>query len=131
MMRQEYEELAGVRVGCLFYDEMIEPVYNALPEFITKQDFAKIIDASKAQALFYKEMIAKGSLGILNGGTLMTLFTDLEYLEIIDKAFPDHFYYCDTDMKKHILNSWYGKEVKASFKGGYTHAEPMKESEGK
>lgn len=119
MMRQEYEELAGIRIGCLFYDEMIEPLYNALPDFVSKQDFAKIIDARKAQALFYKEMIAKGSLGILNGGTLMALFTDLEYLEVIEKAFPQHFFYYDTD------------SIKKCFKGGYTHAKPMKESEDK
>lgn len=119
MMRQEFEELAGVRVGCLFYEEMIEPMYNALPEFVTKQDFAKIIDPRTAQGLFYKEMIAKGSLGILNANTLMGLFTDLEYLEVIDKAFPGHFFYFDTD------------SVKKCFKGGYTHAKPIKESEDK
>lgn len=112
MMRQEYEELSGIRIGCLFYDEMLEPMYNALPEFIYKQDFANFIDARKAQALFYKEMINKGSLEILSSGTLLTLFNDLKYLEVIDKAFPpDKFIYCDTDSVKAYFNRRYGSNV--------------------
>lgn len=117
MMRQEFEELTGIRVGSAFYEDMIEPMYNALPEFIYKQDFAKIIDARKAQTLFYKEMISKGALGLLNTETIMEVLTDLNYLEVMDKVFPEHFLYCDTD------------SVKKCFKGGYTHAKPIKESE--
>lgn len=131
MMRNEFEELAHIRVGSLFYEEMLEPMYNALPEFIYKQDFAKLIDARKAQVIFYKEMISKGSVGTLKNSTVMMLLTDLEYLEVLDKAFPEDFVYCDTDSAKNFLNSKFGKEVTASFKGGYTHAEPMKESEDK
>lgn len=127
MMRGEYEELAEIRVGYLFYSKMIEPMYNALPEFVDKQAFAKIIDARRAQAFFYDEMIGKGSVGLLKEDTILTLFSDLKYLEVIDKAFPTEFVYRDTDSAKHFLNSKYGKEVMASFKGGYTHAEPKKE----
>lgn len=115
MMRQEYEELAGMRIGSLFYDEMIEPAYNALPEFITKQNFAKIIDTRASQALFYKEMISKGAIGILGIGTQASLLSDLQYLEIIDKAFPERLIYSDTD------------SFKACFRGGYTHAKPKEE----
>lgn len=128
MMRQEFEELAGIHVGSLFYDEMLEPMYNALPEFVYKQDFARFIDARKAQLIFYKEMISKGAVGTLKNSTVMRLLSDLEYLEVLDKALSDHFFYYDTDSAKHFLNSRFGKEVTASFKGGYTHAEPMKES---
>lgn len=128
-MRPEFEELAKIRIGSLFYDEMLEPMYNTLPEFVCKRDFARFIDARKAQAIFYKEMISMGAVGTLKNSTVMRLFSDLEYLEVLDKAFPEDFVYCDTDGAKHFLNSRFGKEVAASFKGGYTHAEPMKESE--
>lgn len=117
MMRGEYEELAGIRVGYLFYSKMIEPMYNVLPEFIDKQDFVKSIDTQKAQALFYKALIGRGSVGLLKEDTILTLLSDLEYLDIVYRAFLSTFLYSDTD------------SIKKCFKGGYTHAKPMKESE--
>lgn len=117
MMRQEYEELAGIRIGHLFYSKMIEPMYISLPEFIDKQDFVKTINAREAQAIFYNAMIDQGSIGLLKEDTILTLFSDLKYLEIVDRAFPSTSIYLDTD------------SIKTYFKGGYTHAKPIKESE--
>ena len=119
MRRGEYEELAGIRVGYLFYSKMIEPMYNALPEFIDKQDFVKSIDARKAQAFFYEALISRGSVGLLKEDTILTLFSDLKYLDIVYRAFPSTFLYQDTD------------SIKKCFKGGYTHVKPIKESEEK
>lgn len=118
MMRQEYEELAGIRVGYLFYSKMIEPMYNSLPEFIDKHDFVESINAREAQAIFYNAIIGQGSIGLLNEDTVITLFADLKYLDIVHRAFPSTFLYSDTD------------SIKMCFKGGYTHANPIKESEG-
>lgn len=87
MMRQEYEELAGIRVGYLFYSKMIEPMYNSLPEFIDKQDYVKTINTREAQAIFYNGMIDQGTIGVLNEGTILTLFSDLKYLDIVHKAY--------------------------------------------
>lgn len=87
MMRQEYEELARIRIGHLFYSKMIEPMYISLPEFIDKQDFVKTINAREAQAIFYNAMIDQGIIGLLNEGTILTLLSDLKYLDIVHKAY--------------------------------------------
>lgn len=116
MTRGEFEELAGCRIGAFFYDDMIEPMYNALPEFITKQEFAKLINVVTAQKLFYEEMISRGALGLLNHDILL-LFNDLDYLSVIERAFPESFIYTDTD------------SIRKCFKGGYTHAKPIKEGD--
>lgn len=129
MMRGEFEELAGIRAGYLFYSKMIEPMYNALPEFIDKQDFVKSIDARKAQAFFYDAMISRGSIGLLNEDTTRTLFSDLKYIEVIDKTFQNEFVYCDTDNLKACLNRRYGRAISDCYKGGYTHTEPMREED--
>lgn len=115
MMKEEFEELSGVRVGRLFHDVMIEQMYLSLPEFISKQEFSKIINTEQAQNLYYKHMISTGALGTLYAETMADLFADLEYLGIVDKAFPDNFIYTDTDSIK-------------SFRGGFTQAKAVSEA---
>ena len=50
MMWAEFEELAGYEVSYETYSKVIEPMYMALPETYTKQDFVKMLD-KKAFAL--------------------------------------------------------------------------------
>lgn len=47
MMREEFERLAGYEVSWADYTDIIEPMYMALPENITKQDFVKMIDKKR------------------------------------------------------------------------------------
>lgn len=47
MMREEFERLAGYEVSWKDYTEIIEPMYMALPEGISKQEFVKMIDKKR------------------------------------------------------------------------------------
>lgn len=44
MMYSEFEELAGYRVSYETYTKVIEPMYMAIPENITKQQFVKMLN---------------------------------------------------------------------------------------
>ena len=50
MMWKEFEEIAGYEVSYETYNKVIEPMYNALPDNLTKYDFVKMLD-KKAFAL--------------------------------------------------------------------------------
>lgn len=47
MMKHEFEALAGYEVTWEDYNNIIEPMYMATPENITKQDFVKMIDKKR------------------------------------------------------------------------------------
>lgn len=47
MMKSEFEELAGYEVTWKDYIQIIEPMYLALPDRITKQEFVKMIDKKR------------------------------------------------------------------------------------
>lgn len=47
MMWREFEELAGYEVTYDDYTKIIEPMYMAIPENISKQDFVKMIDRKR------------------------------------------------------------------------------------
>lgn len=44
MMWAEFEKLAGFEVSHDVYHNVIEPMYNALPESYTKQDFIRMLN---------------------------------------------------------------------------------------
>lgn len=47
MMWKEFEELAGYEVTFKDYNEIIEPMYMAIPESVSKQEFVKMIDRKR------------------------------------------------------------------------------------
>ena len=47
MMKYEFEQIAGYEVSDKDYNEIIEPMYMAIPENITKQEFVKMIDKKR------------------------------------------------------------------------------------
>lgn len=50
MLKEEFEKIAGYEVSYDTYKNIIEPMYNAIPENITKYEFVKMFD-KKAFAL--------------------------------------------------------------------------------
>lgn len=46
MMKHEFEQIAGYEVTVEDYDNIIEPMYMALPN-VTKQEFVKMIDKKR------------------------------------------------------------------------------------
>ena len=47
MMQHEFEALAGYEVTYEDYSKIIEPMYMAVPESISKQEFVKMIDRKR------------------------------------------------------------------------------------
>lgn len=47
MMKHEFEQIAGYEVTWKDYTEIIEPMYMAIPESISKQEFVKMIDKKR------------------------------------------------------------------------------------
>ena len=47
MMKDEFERLAGYEVTWEDYTNIIEPMYMALPENITKQEFVQMVDKKR------------------------------------------------------------------------------------
>lgn len=66
MMWQEFENLAGYEVTYETYTNIIEPMYMALPESVSKADFIKMLD-KKAFALPTKKEMVKEMKKLANG----------------------------------------------------------------
>ena len=65
MLKYEFEQLSGYEVSEEDYNKYIEPMYVALPEEITKQEFVKMID-KKRFALPTKQQLVKEMRKIAN-----------------------------------------------------------------
>lgn len=65
MMYQEFEEIAGYEVSYEDYTNIIEPMYMALPDNVSKQQFVKMLD-KKAFALPTKKEMVKEMKKIAN-----------------------------------------------------------------
>ena len=65
MMHKEFEEIAGYEVSYEDYTNIIEPMYTALPDNISKQQFVKMLD-KKAFALPTKKEMVKEMKKIAN-----------------------------------------------------------------
>lgn len=47
MMKHEFEQIAGYEVSWEDYNTIIEPMYLAIPENISKQDFVKMLSRKR------------------------------------------------------------------------------------
>lgn len=57
MMWNEFEEIAGYEVSYEDYTNIIEPMYTALPDNVSKQQFVKMLDKKAFALPTKKEMI--------------------------------------------------------------------------
>lgn len=95
MMWQEFEELAGYEVSYDTYSKVIEPMYMAIPESITKQEFVKMLD-KKAFALPTKNELVRKMKKIAkflfeNCG-LKSFHDEMDELDSIAKQYAKRFY---------------------------------------
>lgn len=90
MMWKEFEEIAGYEVSFETYDKVIEPMYMALPDNITKQQFVKMLD-KKAFALptaqSYMRVIKKEAKHL---DEICGRYSDYESEQRMDKAAKDY-----------------------------------------
>lgn len=106
MMWKEFEELAGYEVSYEDYTNVIEPMYMALPEKYTKQDFVKMID-KKRFALKTKKQIEnemkKIAQYIFDNCGLKSYIDEDDKLNKLAREYATRFYgYTNEDMK-----SWF------------------------
>ena len=59
MMQYEFERIAGYHVTTEDYDKIIEPMYMAIPESISKQDFIKMLDRKRFSLDYRKKKLQK------------------------------------------------------------------------
>lgn len=57
MMHKEFEEIAGYEVSYETYTDIIEPMYMALPNNVSKQQFVKMLDKKAFALPTQKEMV--------------------------------------------------------------------------
>lgn len=105
MMWKEFEELAGYEVSYEDYTNIIEPMYMAIPESFSKQDFIKMID-KKRFALPTKRELKKAMRKEANHlFEICGRYTDWESeqrLEKIARQYATRFYAYDPDEKNGI-----------------------------
>lgn len=71
MMKHEFERLAGYEVSAEDYNNIIEPMYLAIPESISKQEFVKMISRKRFEVKRPAEIVIIGVKQMPNG-TWMT-----------------------------------------------------------
>lgn len=106
MMWKEFEELAGYEVSYEDYTNVIEPMYMALPEKYTKQDFVKMID-KKRFALKTKKQIEnemkKIAQYIFDNCGLKSYYEEEDKLNKLAREYASRFFgYTNDDTK-----SWF------------------------
>lgn len=106
MMWKEFEELAGYEVSYEDYTNVIEPMYMALPEKYTKQDFVKMID-KKRFALKTKKQIEnemkKIAQFIFDNCGLKSYYEEEDKLNKLAREYASRFFgYTNEDTK-----SWF------------------------
>lgn len=59
MMHKEFEEIAGYEVSYETYTDIIEPMYMALPDNVSKQQFVKMLDRKQFDLNYKKQQYKK------------------------------------------------------------------------
>jgi hypothetical protein len=67
MMKHEFEQIAGYEVSWEDYNTIIEPMYLAIPENISKQDFVKMISRKRFEVKRPTEIVIIGVKQMPNG----------------------------------------------------------------
>ena len=98
MMQKEFEKLAGYEVTCDDYRDYIEPMYMALPDSVTKQDFVRMIDKKRfalpTRQAMVKEMKKIAKFLFENCG-LRSYYEEKQKLDKLAKAYAKRFYGLD------------------------------------
>ena len=117
MMWKEFEELAGYEVSYETYNNVIEPMYNALPESITKQQFVKMLDkkqfALPTKAQMLKEMKKIANFIFENCG-VRSYYEEEDALDSLARAYAKRFFGMDfsKDMK-----AWFYFNRECAYRG--------------
>lgn len=108
MMWKEFEEIAGYEVTYDDYSRIIEPMYMAIPEGISKQEFVKMIDRKRFALPTKKELVRDMKKIARNLQETCEHYTDFDAkyeLERIAKAYAKRFFGLDwaNDMKAYCF----------------------------
>ena len=94
MMHEEFERIAGYEVTFADYNDIIEPMYMALPN-VSKQDFVKMIDRKRfalpAKAEIVRDMKRRAQFLFENCGRAAFVNEEAELYDIA-KAYAKRFF---------------------------------------
>lgn len=117
MMWKEFEEIAGYEVDYDTYSKVIEPMYMALPEGISKQQFVKMLN-KKAFALPTAQSYLKTVMREANHlFEICGQYTDFESEQRAEKAAKSYA------KRKYGLDWTNDSEVYCFFNRGYEYPE--------
>lgn len=85
-MKKEFEALAGYEVSFEDYNNIIEPMYMALPDNITKQDFVKMIDKKRFALPTAEELLREIKKEANHLAHICGRYTDYESEHRMEKA---------------------------------------------
>lgn len=89
-MWKEFEEIAGYEVSYETYSKVIEPMYNAIPGTISKQQFVKMLDKKAFALPTKKEMITEMRKLAKHLHETCEHFTDFESSDKLEKLAKDY-----------------------------------------
>lgn len=90
MMWHEFEELAGYEVSFDDYSNIIEPMYLAVPETVTKADFVKMIDKKRFALRPLKAILKEMKKDAESLKKSCTHFTDWETKEHLESLIDEY-----------------------------------------
>lgn len=101
MMWKEFEEIAGYEVSYEDYHNIIEPMYLAIPEYISKQDFVKMLDKKRFALKPYSKL--KGEMRILAKSLKESCihYTDYQTIEDLNERIQQYI------ARKYIYHTGY------------------------
>lgn len=111
MMKHEFEQLAGYEVSWTDYNTIIEPMYMACPDSITKADFVSMIDKKRFALKTEKQLLRE--MKKLAGELAETCehFTDFEKenrIEALCREYASRFAHGAWLVRKHTGPNYRG-----------------------
>lgn len=105
MMWHEFEEIAGYEVSYEDYTNIIEPMYLAIPESFSKQDFVKMIDKKRFALTAPQELLRAVKKEAKHLFEICGHYTDFESEQRMEQAAKKY-------MKRKYGIDW-GKDMEA------------------
>lgn len=108
MMWREFEELAGYEVSFDTYSKVIEPMYMALPDNISKQQFVKMLDKKSFALPTKSEMVKKMkkiAQFLFDNCGVSSFHEEMEELDKLAKQYAKRFFGIDWthDTKSYVF----------------------------
>ena len=111
MMWKEFEELAGYEVSYKTYSEIIEPMYMAIPETMSKRDFINLLNKKALALPTAKELLREVKKEAAHLYEICGHYSDYESRERLER-----------NARAYARRKW-GENACIAFNSGYEYEE--------